>query len=345
MSYVPIVAFMGLSYLFLSLEEITNRPKRIFKLLIISTFIVLVAFRSLSIPDTFGYASSYQYLRLGLSNVFMSYYEIGFVIYSMLIKIVAGSNYRIFFGVIAITNLVLVNKITKKYNITLTIMPILIYLSFYGFYYNFIVLRAGLAFTLLLYAWSTFHNNKIASLFLFILASFFHQSALIGILGYLVIIRSRKMSLKIYLIWLFAILALYFMRIDVYIYDSIIEIMLNNDLFNNHRFLYYINNIKLTEGISFRFLLNYIIAIFLIINKKNKPSFYHDLLNIYMLGMTIIGFFSSFVWIERLTDYFIATNFLLITLAINTFKDKYIRIIICLPIIALNMLFVLRIMN
>lgn len=345
MSYVPIIIFMGLSYLFLALEEITNRPKKILKLLIISAFIVLASFRSLTIPDTYAYASSYQYLRVGLSNVFMSYYETGFTIFSMLIKLVAGSNYRLFFGVIAGTNLFLVNKLIKKYNIPLTIMPLLIYLSFYGFYDNFVVLRAGLAFTVLLYAWSTFRINKIASLFLFVLAASFHQSALIGILGYLVIIRSRKVSPKIYLIWLFAIISLYFLRIDVFIYDFIIEIMVENDLFNNHKFLYYVNNIKFTEGISYRFLLNYLIAIFLIFTKNNKPNYYHDLLNIYMIGMTIVAFFPSFVWIERLTDFFIATNFILIPIAINTFKDKYIRIIICLPIIALNVLFVLRIMN
>lgn len=345
MSYLTITIFMGMSYLFLVLEEITNRPKKILKLLIISAFIVLVSFRSLTIPDTYGYASSYQYLRVGLSNIFMSYYETGFAMFSMLIKMVAGSNYRLFFGVIAVTNLFLVNKLIKKYNINLTIMPLLIYLSFYGFYQNYVVLRAGIAFTLLLYAWATFGKNKIASLFLFFLASSFHLSALIGILGYLVIIRSRKISTKVYLIWLFAIISLYFLRIDVFIYDFIIETMLENGLFNNHRFLYYINNIRFIEGVSYRFLLNYLVAIFLIFTNKNKPNFYNDLLNIYMIGMTIVAFFSSFVWIERLTDFFIATNFILIPIAINTFKDKYIRIIICLPIIALNVLFVLRIMS
>jgi hypothetical protein len=344
MSYLTITIFMGFSFIFLALEEFSNRPKKILGLLILTSFILLASFRSLSVPDTIQYLTSYQYLKLELSNIFSNSFEIGFEILSIFIKRFAGSNYILFFGVIAGTNLFLINKVITKYGMTLTIAPLIIYLSYYGFYFNFIILRAGLAFSLLMYSWSLFRNNKIASLILFFISVSFHQSALIGIIGYLVIIISRKVSSKSYIIWLIVIISLYFIRIDLLLYNFIVTFILENNLFVGNRFIFYITNIKFNEGISFRFLLNFIVVIFLIFTKVNKPNYYHDLLNIYMIGMTIVAFFSSFIWIERLSDFLIATNFILITLALNNLKDKYLKLLIILFIVSLNLTFILRIM-
>lgn len=342
MNQVHLTLFMIMSYFLWSLEIITNKSRKIFTLLIIMLFIFLASYRSIHIPDTLAYANSYH--SLSLSNVEMSYFEIGFTIYSALIKFISGGNLTVYFGIITATNLLLIYKGLEKINTNKLILPIILYISYYGIYFNFIVLRAGLAFSLLFYAYSIFYENRIKSVVFFLLACTFHQSAVVGIIGYFIIINSKKFSNNAYFFWFLLIIIMYFLRVDIFFYDNIHLFLENTGFLKTNHFGYYFDNIKFTSGISNKFIFNYILGIFMISVRKYYDVKYQNVLNIYMVGLTIISLFSSFLWIERISDYFIAFSFIILTKAIYTFKDKGVQLLISMIVVFFNLLFIFRIM-
>lgn len=348
LSFESLSIFIVVCILFLSVETLNKkREKRfwILRFLLAIIFSLLAAFRSLEVPDTNAYVYNFNILTSNLTNVYMSYYEQGFTILSLLIKFLFGSNYKIYFFCITIINTFLISKSTKNLGIRLMLLPTILYLSFYGLYFNFVVIRAGLAFSLLLYSWSIFDNNRIKSMLFFLLACFFHQSSIFTGMVYIILFLKKKLSLDRYVIWIFLIGVLYLVKLDSLYLGEFIRMFGNSSYLQSQRFIYYLENNTMIEGISIRFLLNYLIGILLILSSRNKDIKYFNFLNIYLLGMSIIALFSSFTWIERVTDFFIATNFILLSFLIESLKDRSIKLLIAIPIIFANIFFAIRILN
>lgn len=79
-------------------------------------------------------------------------------------------------------------------------------------------------------------------------------------------------------------------------------------------------------------------------NIKYHNIKYQNLLNIYMIGLTIMSLFSSFLWIERISDYFIAISFIMLTEVVYTFKYKGMQLLISMTVVFFSLLFIFRIM-
>ena len=165
-------------------------------------FIVLVSLRDVSTPDTEGYAIFYESVT---SSDLFSYnfsYEKGFVLLAIIIKLISSST-SFFFGTLTFINLSIIvylfQRLSSIFNIqnrNTILIGLLSYCAFFGLYYNAIVLRAGLALSMILLYTSI--NSKKRRLMLLILAFLFHQTAIIFVIG--IIIMSLKMSYRSYLI-------------------------------------------------------------------------------------------------------------------------------------------------
>ena len=165
-------------------------------------FILIIGFRSLDVPDTEPYVLFFQ--GLNQSSLFdQSFlYEKGFVALSFLIKQLTN-NYNYYFAIIAFLNVLLVGysfkcltKNEKVKNSKSMLIAYLSYMSFFGFFYNAIVLRAGLAISCLMLI-LTIRDRRI-KVILFILAFLFHRTSLFFIIGYLVFFYAKKKTNKTY---------------------------------------------------------------------------------------------------------------------------------------------------
>ena len=174
---------------------------------------MIIANRRLDVPDTDIYLNYF----LSEDSSLLSYvdfgFEAGFQTLSKIFKFFADENYTLYFGLITLTNLLVIdwalNRIHKFFyqeqnaingdfdssraldfakNKVYSILPLTLYIAFFGIYVNAIVLRVGIAFSLIVFA-SSFAvkeykrlTDYVIIVLLLILAYLFHATALIGIL-------------------------------------------------------------------------------------------------------------------------------------------------------------------
>lgn len=104
---------------------------------------MLIGIRSLLIPDTKYYFDFYKNTDSNLLNLEYSYYEKGFVLFSKVIKKYISNSEKIYFSVISIFNLFLLERNLKKEYKKVVIQ---IYILCYRIYRNMIILRFGIGF-------------------------------------------------------------------------------------------------------------------------------------------------------------------------------------------------------
>lgn len=311
--------------------------------LIISTFlliifVLLVGTRPLSIPDTTPYFYFYKNLDLNLLDLKYSYFEKGFVLFAKIIKKYISNSERVYFAVITIFNLFFLEKNLKK-EFKKTMIPLYIYISYYGIYHNMIILRFGLGF--IFFTISVFYNkNKklLMSLVFFIISYFYHKSFIFGIFIYL--IPKRNLNRKFYLTLITIIGLLYYFRLGNNIITILIDIYLKYFPLEN-RYSIYLSNLSYEKGFSYRFFLNYLILIWIYLEKKIDGYFY----NLYIFGMLFLSIFSGILLIERITDIYLGLNMLAISYYIENNKNKLKNILIYLVIVFFNFIFITRILK
>lgn len=101
----------------------------------------------------------------------LTYFEPGFVTLATIIKLIGGNNHQVFFFIITLLNLTLIYKgirIFYKYEVNGTlyiqrsikyVVPLVLYVFTFGYVFNFITLRAGLAFSFLFLALAYYKVN------------------------------------------------------------------------------------------------------------------------------------------------------------------------------------------
>ncbi|WP_294168588.1 EpsG family protein [uncultured Clostridium sp.] len=325
----------------ISIIEIITKKSMKFMFWIISIFFMLiVAYRSLKVPDTLAYIMEYKNID---NDIYYSYFEKGFIFISKIINIIVGADYKKYFFCIALINIILIRRVIKNYLKFSIVTPLVLYISFYGFYFNAIILRAGLAFSFILLAWIVFDKNKIKACIFFVIAILLHSSSIFAVIGLVVFKMKKEISTRSYYIWLAIIGIFYFLKLGN-LYSNIL-ISFVDAYISNNRFIYYIENMQYDNGISLRFILNYLIAIICVMYRKGKDEKYINLLNIYMIGLTITAMLSNIMLIQRVTDFFIAINFILLAVIIENSKYKIKWITIYTISVTLNAIFVLRIIN
>ena len=227
-------------------------------------------------------------------------------------KIFIGPNYFIYFFIIVIINLTLIVVSLKnifgrslKYNNFF--IAITIYISYYGFYYNAIVLRAGLAISIVLLAASFALNKRwLISILLILLAVSFHQSAIIGLVILLILKYEIKFSKKTYLIIWVGIGVILFSKIGTYFMLDFILYILN--YFPDYSV--YISNLSFSTTLTSWNIFYYFLGGIFLTYRKDDDRFY-SILNIYYIGILLIALVPGMNILYRALDYFTVFNFIL----------------------------------
>ncbi len=190
-------------------------------------FLCLIAFRPTSVRDTvpyieaFNMMDSYQF-SLGLGRVALgANMEISF---ANLLKLVSlfTSSYQVFFFIVAlltvgistISILLISSSMHEGQAIKYRILPaFLLFVSYYGFLYTGIVLRAGLAlaFCLLSYA-MVFRRRYIFAILVYLTAFSFHNSVLFFLVIFFVYFLLPTFTIRTYRIMALTIIGLYVVR-------------------------------------------------------------------------------------------------------------------------------------
>lgn len=293
---------------------------------------IISAFRSFLIPDTHDYANFFQTLSNSLSlSLNSTYMESGFVIFSYMIKILFGNNYKIFFFIITVFNFFFIykgvkniqrNKDYSKKN--KVIIPLVVYSIVCGFEFNFIVLRVGMAFSLVFYAFSLYPKKKIWALLVYTLSIFFHNSALIVVLSFPFFLSKKK--LKFITVFSICSLSLFlsvfvFMGLLSDLFLSVLEksLMASDRFFEYFKLNLFIYNPNIFIGYLVR------IAIIFVLLKGQEEKIKQVVLKNYMLSIFIMALFINTIIVGRVIFFFDKMIFILITEYFVNYKKNQIQ--------------------
>lgn len=319
----------------------------------------LVAVRDLSVPDTIYYYGFYQAITPGdFSTVGYYSFEIGFQVYTHFLKIISLGSSVLYFFLISMTNLTILYFVAKKISPSGEdcnyLLLLLTYYAFFGFFYNAIVLRAGIAISLVLLAISLcYHQEKMDKrawlqvAVTMLLALSFHYSSVIGLIPLLIFVISRPLRFELYMgIWFVLTLALiahlspHIVKMLLSVFLSVFSILSDSDF---SKYTYYITELyELNPIVPYRIIFQFFICL-LFINVKHVPAQYYKLLNIYMMGLFLAAMFYSIEQLSRVTDYFLVFSAPLMYLR---FRNTYNQKSIMLPLVAfiyLQIIFFIRI--
>lgn len=284
-------------------------------------FIVIIALRDFSVPDTEAYVSFFQSQEFSFLSNKTFLYEKGFAILTILIKAITH-NHIVYFGLLAFLNVVvigwafsLLGKRENVYNINYLLIGYLSYISFFGLFYNAIVLRAGLAISCL-FLLLVIENKKV-HLILITLAFFFHQTSLFFLIGY-PFFFARKLTSKAYFLVGILLLVIHLSGFSVYFVNSLMFFLnqilasLSDTQFSKLQ-IYSKSLLNIEYNISFRLLFYELSFLFFAYSQAlNKSLKFYRFLNLYLIGLIISVFFSSVSQIFRLTDFLLISFVFLI---------------------------------
>lgn len=375
MDILYLILFIIGCFLLSSAEKVVRL--NFIKWLFIIPFCLLVANRSVRVPDTDVYMS--YFLLEDPSFLFYNDYgyELGFQTLTKMFKFLVGENYTLYFGLIILTNLLIIDfaltRICKIYYLdqhdllssndlgksikenVYSVLPLTLYVAFFGLYFNAIVLRVGIALSLLLLTSSfAIKPNKRVSdylliILLLVLSYFFHATAVLGVLVILIILFSKRLSKKTY-IWIFSIIGvIYFLNLTSRLGGSVFAFIssLNALTMFSSKLTGYegdsYSKIFFSEGISMKFIFYWFMSFVLILN-RSPSKIYYKYLHVYLAGLAVFALFRSVLFVERVTDFFLLFSFVLFFLfLLKQVNVKFWAYFIA--IVLIQLVFVLRITN
>jgi len=320
-----LIAFISLLFLLLSkYVKINDKKLTVLYIILVS---LLAANRNVLIQDTLAYIHFYNNLSFDIFyEVEKSYMEVGFIILSVIVKMIIGSNYKLYFFIIVLANMLMINKSicnifdyirkNSKYNPKYfrQIYPLSIYMLTYGFTYNYITLRAGLGFSMALLAFSYLPKSRFKAALFYLSSIMFPNSALVLIMILPFIANKVKLSKKFISTWLIMLLPALFVGYQNYLINTFFYIT-SKFTFLALRFHPYLNQDVIVDQKGA--ILRAIIMIFLgfILSKKfNVNKVFNILLISYLVGLTGFVLFINISIIGRIVEMFTSSLFLLIAL-------------------------------
>ncbi|OQB31149.1 MAG: hypothetical protein BWY08_00725 [Bacteroidetes bacterium ADurb.Bin174] len=374
MNLIYVLVFFFFCFLFSYVERNVDIPY--LKWIFIVPFCILVAGRSVDVPDTEIYMNYFYNEDPSLIYYTDFGFEIGFQLFTKLVKNLTEDNFRVYFACITLLNLILIdyamqriyrvfqeeqNNVEKNIESDedvkdicirhFSILALTLYVAFFGIYVNAIVLRVGFAFSFMLLAASFAINvNKksdyLKIALLLVLAYMFHTTALLGIFIVLVLLYSGKFKVTTYLSLSVVIGIIYFINLTPRLGSSVFNLILS---FNNLTVVanklgdYGGEYLFLSEGVSMKFTFFWMMSFVLPMNDISGKSYY-KFLNVYFIGLAIFALMRSVLLVERVTDYFLIFSFILFYLYLirqNSFKFW----IYYIGMVLVQLMFVLRITN
>lgn len=328
-------------------------------------FAIVIAHRQLTVPDTEIYLEFYMSLK-AVFRITAYGFEPGFQFFSRVAKWFFRENYTLYFGLIAGVNMALVYKSIvnldrrdEEYGFRSEgwrnrVLPLILYLAYFGLYYNAIVLRAGIAISLLIWA-TTIACKPVKTRtdywktgLLNLLAFSFHYTAILGIPVLAIMLFSDKKRLRTYLLIWLVIGGVYFSGIGTwmthYLFTWVVGLLFHADTLFLRFLAYEDNALVASAGVSFKFIFYWLLG-FIFLNVSEMPRYYYKYLNLYLAGILIFAFFKSLLLVERISDYFLIYSFILLFLYLRHRVFTLFSFFLYLSSVFIQLIFALRILN
>jgi len=296
--------------------------KKILAFGLLGVYCLFIMNRSMSVPDTVPYAEFFTELQSGnFISLDYYYFEPGFQAYTHLMKLTFRGQLNFYFASIVLTNVGLIMWTARRYtgqrpDTFNFILLLTLYFAFFGYYYNAIVLRAGIAISLLLAAAAVLYKKKLTmkqlllGVGLCLLAWTFHISSVIGIVALWIMRYSKKLTTSSYLLLWLIIFTLFFTGFSSWLLTSVSNYLIDNiHLLEDttfQRLLYYVE-----ELMDIKYILPYRVAfqvfagLFLIFPPVRMSLVYYKWLNVYFFGLFMTALFCSVEQLARITDFFL----------------------------------------
>jgi hypothetical protein len=278
-------------------------------------FIIFAGFRSSEMPDTLNYINMYEgsYCRAFSCFAFYHLQDIH--------KYIFSNNYRSFFIFISSFNLLVVFYLLKKLHVRYSLVALSIYISYFGIIYNFIILRAGLAASLLLLSWYFIKKRAIISIMLFVLACLMHATAFIGIFGLFIVLYKKRIGSSIYLLATFFLLMFQSFNLD-YLFIPVAQYFLESIPFLSSfsRDLIKYN----PNAFHFHMYLLAFMFVYLIVFRPIDER-YDKLLNLFFFGFILLYLFANFPHVDRLVSFYSIVIFALAPLTLDNSHNIFLK--------------------
>ena len=270
-------------------------------LTIVVSFACLCATRLTSSYDTTPYITYYNTI---LDTPLLAYdgtYGLGFEVLTKVSTLLFRSYYKLYFGLIAIVNILIVLKALNNKDLN-PIVGLIVYLSFLGLYYNYIVLRQGLAISFIVLGYSYSHKSLIKQYFCLLMALLFHESAIVVIVCSVLFTSKDYKKQTMLVLSIFALL-LYLTKITNILITPVLSFLLRllpAQLF--HKYVLYFEGLEYEFDISIYHLMMFAISCILILKGANNP-FFNKMIRFNVFGLLLLGVFSGIPAIIRVSDY------------------------------------------
>lgn len=216
-------------YLFaLYAEGLQPRIKRYWLIAICILLAYLAGTRDMHWPDTDAYVYSFRYFTPSLSDMTLysepfGYSEMGFYYIGVIVKTFT-SNVSIYFSVVALLSFFFLYKAIDKYCFY-PLLGICAYISRFYFTRNYMQIRAGLSYAIILMAVQYITKRDWKRYFAWVFVAYlFHHSALIAVpLYFLCMIDIKKKHIVVGTIIAFIIAAFYSNVIRVMVADYVVD--------------------------------------------------------------------------------------------------------------------------
>lgn len=291
-------------------------------LLLIIAVGMLCATRDLDSYDTFVYVPWYKQIQ-GIPLLQRDgTYGIFFEIFSKVTAKILNCDYPVFFFLVAAFNIVVVYRaiMRDKMRKDTAILSFALYMVLIGFYYSFIVLRQGLAITMVIWAYCVLEESKKKALLLCAAGTLFHETALVAVVCILLFYKTR-IRLKRVTIYFLLVTSLFLYvshsttRFIIPILQALLNVLNRIDAFTFHKYILYFESDALSYDISLLYILYHLITFVLVcyIYRDNGHKALNDrdrfFVTINVLGLLLIGFFAAASAITRLVEYMVSCTY------------------------------------
>lgn len=325
---------------------------------IVFVFAIWCASRPIWVADSVPYINYFERLDVSTMDSFFNIdgqYRIGFEFFVKITKVLFGNNFRACFFSIAFFNMTILTIVMFKIEKGRPLLMVSLFIATFGIYYNYMVLRQGLAISFVILAiYYIIKDKKILILVNVLIAIVcFHESAIILLLFMFPISYLKQVPKKdnLLIILLLAVV-LYFTKVGTQFLQILVRLIIETKLLPDafNKYILYLEpgkyDISIMQLINFT-LTGYLIYIaypknnsnlkvnsnmqlcgtnFVISEDRPYPIYYYKLLTINVIGQLILGAFSSLIAVVRLVDYFLLTNVILLVYDNNYKKttEKYV---------------------
>lgn len=287
-----------------------TRPLNDITVVLVMVFIAVFAWfcavRDLNTNDAVPYKEYFE--ALDVQNFFevQGQYNLFFEFFAKLCKIIVENNYKAFFAAVALFNCLLVYGLLIKTRDINPNLAFLAYIVMFGFYYNYIVLRQGMALTMFLYALYYIKKNKLVSVIFIIMACLFHEAAVFGILIFVPLFINKNKSNSYYYCIIAIVVLLYFVKITDRLMIYCANLILHSNILpaRFNKYILYVTDIEFTYDISLMHLINFVLIAFMVNRRPANDDVYEYLLDVTLIGQAFLGMFSNIVPVVRIVDFY-----------------------------------------